>query len=92
MAYDHATLGNVTEQICAGLGKVGITHGFRTSQQGPMITVTCILSKGVYSEETTLCGGADDSGSKNAVQAIGSTVTYLQRYTLPVSYTHLRIL
>jgi hypothetical protein len=82
VAYDHATLGNVTEQICAGLGKVGITHGFRTSQQGPMITVTCILSKGVYSEETTLCGGADDSGSKNAVQAIGSTVTYLQRYTL----------
>ncbi len=80
--YNHATLGNVTEQISAGLGKVGITHGFRTNQQGPMITVTCILSKGVYSEETTLCGAADDSGSKNAVQAIGSTVTYLQRYTL----------
>ena len=30
----------------------------------------------------TLSASADNSGSKNSIQAIGSTVTYLQRYTL----------
>ena len=45
--------------------------------------MTCILShKAGHSEETTLAGPADASGSKNAIQAIGSTLTYLQRYTL----------
>src|SRR5690606_13579685 len=35
-----------------------------------------------HSEENSLAGPADNSGSKNAIQAIGSTLTYLQRYTL----------
>jgi hypothetical protein len=35
-----------------------------------------------HSEENTLMAGKDDSGNKNGIQAIGSTVTYLQRYTL----------
>jgi hypothetical protein len=33
-------------------------------------------------EETTLPGMPDLSGNKNPIQAIGSAVTYLQRYTL----------
>jgi hypothetical protein len=44
--------------------------------------VTCILSKGGYREENSLPGPADTSGSKNPIQAIGSAVTYLERYTL----------
>mgnify|MGYP000541184124 FL=1 len=45
--------------------------------------VTCILShRDGHSEESSLSGPADASGSKNAIQAIGSTLTYLQRYTL----------
>jgi hypothetical protein len=47
-----------------------------------MIVVTCILSKGGYREENSLPGPADTSGSKNPIQAIGSTVTYLERITL----------
>jgi hypothetical protein len=35
-----------------------------------------------HSEETTLKAIPDTSGSKNSIQAIGSTVTYLERYTL----------
>ena len=35
-----------------------------------------------HSEETTLKAPPDTSGSKNSIQAIGSTVTYLERYTL----------
>ena len=45
--------------------------------------VTCKIThvKG-HSEETTLSAPSDTSGSKNAIQAIGSTITYLERYTL----------
>lgn len=60
----------------------GLSYRFRTDQSD-RITVTCILShKGGHSEENSLSGPADSSGSKNAIQAIGSTLTYLQRYTL----------
>ena len=45
--------------------------------------MTCVLShKSGHYEETTLSGPPDASGSKNAIQAIGSTLTYLQRYSL----------
>jgi hypothetical protein len=47
------------------------------------IAVTCVLThKMGHSEETTLKAIPDTSGNKNTVQAIGSTVTYLERYTL----------
>lgn len=60
----------------------GLSYRFRT-QQSDRITVTCILShKGGHFEENSLSGPPDASGSKNAIQAIGSTLTYLQRYTL----------
>lgn len=62
--------------------RFGLSYRFRT-EQDDRIKVTCILShRGGYSEENTLAGPADSSGSKNAIQAIGSTLTYLQRYTL----------
>jgi len=79
--YDHATLDNVTEQIVAGLSAVGVTHAFRITQQGT-ISVTCVLSLGVYSEDTTLTAAADESGGKNSIQAVISTTTYLRRHTL----------
>jgi hypothetical protein len=55
---------------------------WRTSQDGERITVTCRLShsQGHY-EETSLTGSPDMTGSKNPLQAIDSTVTYLERYT-----------
>jgi len=83
--YDHSTLGHVCDQITAGLSAVGITHKWVPKQAGGKIAVTCILTHALgYSdpEPPTLEAGADESGSKNAIQAIGSTVTYLQRYTL----------
>jgi len=62
--------------------KHGLSYRFRTAQTD-RITVTCILShKAGHFEENELSGPADSSGSKNAIQAIGSTLTYLQRYTL----------
>ena len=45
--------------------------------------VTCrITHRDGHYEETSLFGPVDGSGNKNPIQAIGSAVTYLQRYTL----------
>lgn len=64
------------------LGEYGLSYRFRT-EQTDRITVTCILThEGGHSEENSLSGPSDTSGNKNAIQAIGSTLTYLQRYTL----------
>ena len=83
VAYNYATLDHVCDQVTESLGKHGISHRWRVEQQDGIIRVTCILTHAQgHSEETTLAGGADTSGSKNAIQAIGSTVTYLERYTL----------
>ena len=61
----------------------GLSHSWKTSQEGAQITVACIVThiQG-HSEETSLSSGSDTSGSKNDIQAIGSTVSYLERYTL----------
>jgi hypothetical protein len=83
-SYMHATLGNVTGAIVEGLARHGFSHRWDTEQQqGGQIVVTCILThKQGHSERTTLSAGRDDSGKKNNIQQMASTVTYLQRYTL----------
>lgn len=81
--YDHATIGNVVKVICAGLGADGFSHRWDTKQDSGKITVTCIIThEQGHSESTTLTASPDDSGGKNGIQSIASTVTYLQRYTL----------
>ena len=61
----------------------GLSYRFRTSQLNGRIHVTCIIEHvDGHSEENTLDAPSDDSGKKNAIQAIGSALTYLQRYTL----------
>ena len=76
---DFAAIARTVDPIIA---KHGLSYRFRSSQ-ADRISVTCILShKSGHSEETTLSGPPDTSGNKNAIQAIGSTLTYLQRYSL----------
>jgi hypothetical protein len=76
---DFAAIARTVDPV---LTKHGLTYRFRT-EQTDRINVTCILShKDGHSETTTLAGPPDGSGSKNAIQAIGSTLTYLQRYSL----------
>jgi len=78
----YATFAAIAKAIDPILSQHGLSYRFRTAQ-GERISVTCILShKSGHYEETTLTGPPDASGSKNAIQAIGSTLTYLQRYSL----------
>lgn len=80
--YMYAPLGDIVSQIRDLLANCGLSIRFE-QDHGNGITVTCVVThKDGHSEKTTMTGGADTSGSKNAIQAIGSTVTYLQRYTL----------
>ncbi|KKM63965.1 hypothetical protein LCGC14_1506150 [marine sediment metagenome] len=80
--YNHATLANVTSTINTALSGHGLTASWITAQENG-VKVTCKITHILgHSEETTLTAAPDTSGGKNAIQAIGSTVTYLQRYTL----------
>lgn len=81
--YDHATLDHVCDAITQELGNHGVTHRWELEQAGEFIRVTCILTHEMgHSEKTSLQGPPDSSGVKNSLQAISSTVSYLQRYTL----------
>ena len=81
--YKHATLYNVTTKINQELSKHGLTAAWVTSQDNGSVKVTCKITHVMgHSEETCLSAPPDNTGSKNVIQAIGSTVTYLQRYTL----------
>lgn len=81
--YDHATIGNVTQTICAALARHGFSHRWDTKQENGQITVTCTITHELgHAESTCLTCGPDTSGGKNAIQSIASAVTYLQRYTL----------
>jgi hypothetical protein len=81
--YDHATLADVVDACASSLSKHGLSHRWETAQAEKIITVSCIITHEMgHSERTTLSASPDDSGGKNAIQAVGSTVSYLQRYTL----------
>lgn len=82
-SYKHEELADISAAVDPVLSKHGLSYRHRTVQQGDKLTVTCILSHADgYSEENSLEGLKDASGMKNPNQAIASTVTYLQRYTL----------
>lgn len=78
----YAPLSDIIEQIKPCLKKYQLTYRFEQDHTD-VIQVTCIVTHASgHSEQATMKAAADTSGSKNAVQAIGSTVSYLSRYTL----------
>ena len=85
-AYAYEDMGEIARTIDPILSAHGLSYRYRSEQDDKGLTVTCIIThkRGHYSE-VSLRAGADSSGKKNAIQAIGSTVTYLQRYTLKLA-------
>ncbi len=82
-AYRHATLGNVADTINESMSPFGLHAYWKTDQPEGKVRVTCTTAHSMgHSESTSLVADADTSGSKNAIQALGSTITYLERYTL----------
>lgn len=82
--YRHEDLAEIARTVNPILGKHGLSYRFRTSSAAnEPVSVTCIVSHRLgYFEENTLVGPRDDSGNKNSLQQVGSTLTYLQRMTL----------
>lgn len=83
VGYKHATLGNVTSSIVEGLAAHGFSHRWEVKQEGALIHVACTIThRQGHSESVSMQAGKDDSGKKNQIQQIASSVSYLQRYTL----------
>lgn len=79
----YAGLAETVNQIKALLAKCGLSHSWKVGNEDKQISVTCCVTHvGGHQECTTISAPPETSGSKNAIQAIASTVSYLERYTL----------
>lgn len=82
-SYRHEDLAEIARTIGPILARHGLAYRFRSRAEGELVTVICVIShRDGHGEENSLSAGADHSGEKNAIQAIGSALTYLQRMTL----------
>lgn len=79
----YALWEDINEAIKPVLKTHGFALSFRTGVAGDgKLTVTGILShRDGHQEETTMSLPHDSTGSKNAVQAVGSSTSYGKRYT-----------
>lgn len=79
--YTYALWEDINDQIKPILSRYGFAITFRTDCSNG-IKVSAVLShKGGHREETDIMLPADATGSKNAVQAVASAVSYGKRYT-----------
>lgn len=78
----YALWEDINEAIRPLLSEFGFALSFRVKKDADRVEVTAVLShREGHSEETTLSLPMDSSGSKNNVQAIGSSTKYGMRYT-----------
>jgi hypothetical protein len=70
--------------VVEALGTHGFSHRWDTEQpDSGMIAVTCSITHAMgHCETTRMVAPPDNSGKKNVIQQVASTITYLQRYTL----------
>jgi hypothetical protein len=81
--YRHTTLADIANAVGEPMQAHGFTFTWQPTSDGRTVSVRCQLRHvGGHCEETTMTAPADAGQNRNAVQAIGSTQTYLQRYTL----------
>jgi hypothetical protein len=81
--YKFEDLAEITEALSGPMSDVGLSFRWYTENVQGGVKVTCrITHRDGHFEETSLVGPLDASGNKNPIQAIGSAVSYLQRYTI----------
>lgn len=87
-SYWHVELDKACNVLIPALMKVGITHRWKSADlPGGYTRVTCLLrhKQGYEEEGASLSGPTDLSGGKNPIQGVGSSTSYLERYTLLAS-------
>jgi hypothetical protein len=78
----YALLKDIVSVSKPVLARHGLALTWDTKIDGQTVTITAILThRNGHEERVSLPLPADNSGSKNPVQAFGSTQTYGQRYT-----------
>lgn len=83
VTYNYASLDDIAEQIKPLLSRYGLSYRFEQRFDDARCKVICIVShKDGHSVTCEMIGLPDNSGSKNDIQKIASTITYLRRYTL----------
>lgn len=81
--FKFAPLPEIIAHITPFLYKCGLSIQWKNEEIENKMRVTCIVAHiNGHSESTSMSGEPDTSGGKNNIQAKGSTMTYLQRYTL----------
>ena len=81
----YEDLAAIATEVDPILSKHGLSYRYR-ARQDDKVHVTCVLShKAGYSEETELSEKPDAGPGRNAIQALGSCLTYLQRYSLKLA-------
>lgn len=94
--YNYAELADYTEAMGPAMAKHGLSYRWESrvekgmvddaegnSVPGEIVFVKCIVSHvDGHFEVTELHGPLDNSGQKNPIQQMGSTISFLQRYTL----------
>jgi len=79
----YAGLAETLDTIKGLLSECGLSHTWNTKQNTEGMMVTCCVTHVLGHQEcTSMTGPPETSGSKNALQALGSTCSYLSRYTL----------
>ena len=79
----YADLAIIKKVIRPFLKENGLSYRWQFEESNDKIKCNCIVShiKG-HHESDSMVAGKDATGNKNDIQAIGSTRTYMQRYTL----------
>jgi hypothetical protein len=81
--YKFANLNQIQSQIDPILAKLGLSYAFKSTEEGNKLTICCVVThESGHQEKTQMSAPMDVSGNKNPIQSIGSTNTYLMRYTL----------
>lgn len=80
--YNYANLASIEEQIKEPMAKYGLSKTFKQDHSKSIEVTCCISHVDGHSECVSMHSNSDTTGNKNSIQAIGSAVTYLQRYTL----------
>lgn len=81
--YNYAPLSDITRQIGKSLKEFSLSYRWEIQDDEKELKVTCLVSHvDGHTEKTTMTANPDTSGKKNPIQARGSSIEYLKRYTL----------
>jgi len=79
----YALIEDIADAVKPILQRHGFSLAFRTAwpDKGTVLVTGMLTHKGGHCRESQFLSAADSSGSKNAIQGLGSAITYGRRYT-----------